>query len=89
MRQDEITEVVERSAKLVAEHYVFPDVAERVAAHLGDRLRDGRYAGAGTRRRSPRWSPRTSSRSTAACTCDCGTTRRRWSSRTTTRSRRG
>lgn len=44
MRQDEITEVVERSAKLVAEHYVFPDVAERVAAHLGDRLRDGRYA---------------------------------------------
>ncbi|MFR9778139.1 S41 family peptidase [Micromonospora sp. MS34] len=44
MRQDEITEVVERSAKLVAEHYVFPDVAERIAAHLGDRLRAGRYA---------------------------------------------
>ncbi|NES16406.1 MULTISPECIES: S41 family peptidase [Micromonospora] len=44
MRQDEITEIVERSAKLVAEHYVFPDVAERIAAHLGDRLRAGRYA---------------------------------------------
>lgn len=44
MRQDEIIEVVERTAKLVTEHYVFPDVAERIAAHLGDRLRDGRYA---------------------------------------------
>ncbi|MCW3839197.1 S41 family peptidase [Micromonospora yasonensis] len=44
MRQDEITEIVERSAKLVAEHYVFPDQAERIAAHLGDRLRAGRYA---------------------------------------------
>ncbi|MFE9694804.1 S41 family peptidase [Micromonospora sp. NPDC005806] len=44
MRQDEITEVVERSAKLVAEHYVFPELAERIAAHLGDRLRAGRYA---------------------------------------------
>ncbi|SCG40348.1 S41 family peptidase [Micromonospora inositola] len=44
MRQDEIAEVVERTAKLVAEHYVFPEVAEQVAAHLGDRLRAGRYA---------------------------------------------
>jgi hypothetical protein len=44
MRQDEITDVIERSAKLVAEHYVFPDVAEQIAAHLGDRLRAGRYA---------------------------------------------
>ncbi|MGR6317468.1 S41 family peptidase [Micromonospora soli] len=44
MRQDEITGIVERSAKLVAEHYVFPEVAERIAAHLGDRLRAGRYA---------------------------------------------
>ncbi|MFI7425461.1 S41 family peptidase [Micromonospora sp. NPDC049836] len=44
MRQDEITGIVERSAKLVAEHYVFPEVAERIAAHLGDQLRAGRYA---------------------------------------------
>ncbi|MGC5020281.1 S41 family peptidase [Micromonospora sp. DT47] len=44
MPQEELTEVVERAAKLVAEHYVFADVAERIAVHLGDRLRDGRYA---------------------------------------------
>ncbi|MEO3778195.1 S41 family peptidase [Micromonospora sp. B11E3] len=46
MRQDEITEVVERAGRLVAERYVFPDVAERVAARLADRLRAGRYADA-------------------------------------------
>ncbi|MFE9205591.1 S41 family peptidase [Micromonospora sp. NPDC007230] len=46
MRQDEITEVVERAAKLVTEHYVLPDVAERIATHLGDRLRAGGYADA-------------------------------------------
>ncbi|MEU2613014.1 S41 family peptidase [Micromonospora sp. NPDC007271] len=46
MRQDEITEIVEQAAKLVTEQYVFPDVAERIAAHLGDRLRAGRYANA-------------------------------------------
>ncbi|WP_406037575.1 S41 family peptidase [Micromonospora sp. NBC_00898] len=46
MRQDETTEIIERAAKLVAERYVLPDVAERIAAHLGDRLRDGRYADA-------------------------------------------
>ncbi|MFE9653133.1 S41 family peptidase [Micromonospora sp. NPDC006431] len=44
MRQDEITEIVERAAKLVTEQYVFPDAAERIAAHLGDQLRSGRYA---------------------------------------------
>ncbi|MFU8870439.1 S41 family peptidase [Micromonospora sp. SL4-19] len=44
MRQDEVTAIIERAAKLVTEHYVFPETAEHIAAHLGDRLRDGRYA---------------------------------------------
>ncbi|GGR73542.1 interphotoreceptor retinoid-binding protein [Micromonospora fulviviridis] len=44
MRQDEITDIVERAAKLVAEQYIFPEVAGGIAAHLGDRLRAGAYA---------------------------------------------
>ncbi|SBT52411.1 S41 family peptidase [Micromonospora auratinigra] len=46
MQTDETTAIVERCAKLVTEHYVLADVAERIAAHLGDRLRAGRYADA-------------------------------------------
>ncbi|WBB70810.1 S41 family peptidase [Micromonospora sp. WMMD812] len=46
MRQAEITEVVERTATLVDEHYVFPDVAARLASLLTDHLAAGHYAAA-------------------------------------------
>lgn len=44
MRQAEITEAVERTATLVDEHYVFPDLAGRLATLLTDNLAAGRYA---------------------------------------------
>ncbi|MBQ1046512.1 MULTISPECIES: S41 family peptidase [unclassified Micromonospora] len=47
MDPDEITGIVERAAGLVADEYVLPDVADRVAAHLRARLGAGAYAGAG------------------------------------------
>jgi hypothetical protein len=37
-------EIVARTRKLVAEHYVFPDVGERLAALLAERAAAGRYA---------------------------------------------
>ncbi|ADL44623.1 S41 family peptidase [Micromonospora aurantiaca (nom. illeg.)] len=47
MDPDQITAIVERAAALVADEYVLPDVADRVAGHLRERLRAGAYAGAG------------------------------------------
>ncbi|MFI5485681.1 S41 family peptidase [Micromonospora echinaurantiaca] len=46
MRQAEISEIVERTATLVDEHYVFPEVAARLATLLTDHLAAGRYAAA-------------------------------------------
>ncbi|MGK5738543.1 S41 family peptidase [Micromonospora sp. URMC 103] len=46
MRQADITAAVERTAVVVDEHYVFPDVAARLAALLTDNLAAGRYAAA-------------------------------------------
>lgn len=68
MRQAEITEAVERTATLVDEHYVFPDLAGRLATLLTDNLAAGRYATAPTPAPSVSWSPPTSSPSTATCT---------------------
>ncbi|MFC3504634.1 S41 family peptidase [Micromonospora krabiensis] len=44
MRQAEITAVVERTANLVEEHYVFPEVASQLSVLLADQLAAGRYA---------------------------------------------
>lgn len=46
MQQAEIGTIVERTGALVAEHYVFPDVGERLRAVLADRAATGRYAAA-------------------------------------------
>ncbi|QLQ39482.1 S41 family peptidase [Micromonospora robiginosa] len=46
MRPNEITDIVQRAAELVAAEYVLPDVAEQIGTHLGERLRSGAYAGA-------------------------------------------
>ncbi|MFJ3308653.1 S41 family peptidase [Streptomyces sp. NPDC086549] len=40
---DDIAAVVEETARLVAEHYVFPEVADRLAALLRRRLAEGAY----------------------------------------------
>jgi hypothetical protein len=40
--------IVAETAKLIADHYVFPDVAEQLSALLTDRLGAGRYGAAGT-----------------------------------------
>ncbi|MGR6997652.1 hypothetical protein ACU686_05385 [Yinghuangia aomiensis] len=62
--------IVDETARLVTEHYVFPDTAEQLAELLRRQLADGAYdvdSAEGTR---PAWSPRTCSPSTAtAATC--------------------
>ena len=40
--------IVTETAKLIAEHYVFPDVAEQLSTLISDRLAAGGYAAAGT-----------------------------------------
>ncbi|MEE3919816.1 hypothetical protein V2I01_20615 [Micromonospora sp. BRA006-A] len=47
MDPDQITAVVERAAALVADEYVLPDVADRIAGRLRERLHAGAYAEAG------------------------------------------
>jgi hypothetical protein len=45
MEKTEVTEVVERVAALLVEHYVYPEVAAEVAGVLAKRLADGGYGG--------------------------------------------
>ncbi|WP_042399181.1 S41 family peptidase [Streptacidiphilus carbonis] len=40
--------IITDTAKLIAEHYVFPEIAEQLSALLAERLAAGRYAAAGT-----------------------------------------
>ncbi|MEY9835226.1 S41 family peptidase [Streptacidiphilus sp. EB103A] len=40
--------IVTETAKLIADHYVFPDIAEQLSALLADRLAAGHYGAAGT-----------------------------------------
>ncbi|AUG81179.1 peptidase S41 [Kitasatospora sp. MMS16-BH015] len=44
LQPDEITRIVEETARLTTDFYVFPDVGVETAAVLGDRLAAGRYA---------------------------------------------
>lgn len=47
MESTDITEIVTRTGDLVGEHYVFPEVGQRLAGLLAANLAAGRYAGVG------------------------------------------
>jgi C-terminal processing protease CtpA/Prc len=43
MERNEIEQIVTQVATLTSEHYVFPELGEKIAAHLAAQLEDGRY----------------------------------------------
>lgn len=59
--------VIDETARLLTEHYVFPEIAEQLAGLLKRRLTEGAYD-VGEAGNSLLWSPRTCSPSTATGT---------------------